>query len=61
MGLFDFLGKSKRDKENAQLIAGVSFEECLEDLLGENPDEMRLRSAATIMLTATNARNAVPQ
>ena len=45
MGLFDFFGKSKIEKENAQLIQGVTFEECLADLFGENPDEMRLRRA----------------
>ena len=45
MGLFDFFGKSKMEKENAQLIQGVTFEECLADLFGENPDEMRLRRA----------------
>ena len=45
MGLFDFFGKSKIEKENAQLIQGVTFEECLADLFGENPDEMILRRA----------------
>ena len=45
MGLFDFFGKSKMEKENAQLIQGVTFEECLADLFGENPDEMILRRA----------------
>ena len=40
-----FFSRRKEEKENARLIEGVSFGECLEDLLGENPDEMKLRRA----------------
>ena len=40
-----FFSRRKEEKENARLIEGVSFGECLGDLFGENPDEMILRRA----------------
>ena len=52
MGLFDFLGKSKRDKESAQLIAGVSFEECLEDLQEEIVENMLFITQTRIKTTS---------
>ena len=40
-----FFSRRKEEKENAKLIEGASFEECLEDLFDEKPDEMKLRRA----------------
>ena len=40
-----FFSRRKEEKENAKLIEGVSFGECLGDLFDENPDEMKLRRA----------------
>ncbi len=40
-----FFSRRKEEKENAKLIEGVSFAECLGDLFDENPDEMKRRRA----------------
>lgn len=57
MGLFDIFTKGKREKENQKILEGATFDECLEDLFADEPDETKLKRARLFQLESKNMKD----